>query len=258
MTFHAGRFQSAVPFYTRYRLTYPPRLIERVMELTGLKAGDAILDLGTGPGFLAVPFAAAAMRVTAADPEPAMLAAAGEAARAAGVTLTLWPGGSDDLTPGMGPFHLVTMGRSFHWMDRAATLTRLDAMVVPGGAIVLFHDGHPQTAENRWRDVMHDVADRYGRGNDPAITERKSPEYRSHESYLLASAFSVLETVSVIVRKPISVDEIFGRALSMSTCSPQKLGSRIGAFESDLRAALAGSGELTEIASLTALIARRA
>ncbi len=258
MTSHGSRFQSTVPFYARYRLAYPPRLIERVMELTGLKAGDAVLDLGTGPGLLAVPFAAAGMRVTAADPEPTMLAAAREAGRAAGAELTLWSGGSDDLTPGMGPFRLVTMGRSFHWMDRAETLTRLDAIIAPGGAIALFHDEHPQTAENHWRDVMNEVADRYGRGNEPAISERKSPEYRSHESYLLASAFDVLEAVSVIVRKPISVDEILGRALSMSTCSPEKLGSRIGAFESDLRAALAGSGELTEIAGLTALIARRA
>lgn len=257
MTSHASRFQSTVPFYTRYRLAYPRRLIERVMELTGLTAGDAVLDLGTGPGLLALPFAAAGMRVTAADPEPTMLAAAGEAARAAGVTLTLWRGGSGDLTPGMGPFRLVTMGRSFHWMDRAATLTRLDGIIAPGGAIALFHDEHPKTAENRWLDAMQEVANRYGRGEEPVICERKSPEYRSHESFLLASRFNVLETAGVIVRKPISADEILGRALSMSTCSPEKLGERIGAFESDLRGALAGSGHLTEIASLVALIARR-
>jgi ubiquinone/menaquinone biosynthesis C-methylase UbiE len=258
MTAHASRFQSTVPFYTRYRLVYPPRLIERVIELTGLRAGDAVLDLGTGPGFLAVPLAAAGMRVTAADPEPTMLAAAGEAARAAGVTLSLWSGGSDDLTPGMGPFRVVTMGRSFHWMDRAATLARLDGMIVPGGAIVLFEDAHPKTAENHWLDVLNEVANRYGRGDEPVISERNSPEYRSHESYLLASRFAVLEAISIVVRKPISVAEILGRALSMSTCSPEKLGSRIGAFEADLRGALAGSGELSEIAILTALMARRA
>jgi ubiquinone/menaquinone biosynthesis C-methylase UbiE len=257
MTSHASRFKSTVPFYTRYRLAYPLRLIERVTELTGLRAGDAVLDLGTGPGFLAVPFAAAGMRVTAADPEPTMLAAAREAARTAGVTLTFLSGGSDDLAPGMGPFRLVTMGRSFHWMDRAATLTRLDTIVAPGGAIVLFHDEHPKTAENGWLDVLDDVANRYGRGDEPVISERKSPEYRSHESLLLASRFNVLEAISVVVRKPISAAEILGRALSMSTCSPEKLGSRIGAFESDLRGALADRGELIEIAILTALIARR-
>jgi ubiquinone/menaquinone biosynthesis C-methylase UbiE len=254
---NAQRFQSTVPFYARYRLGYPARLIERVIALTGLAAGDPVLDLGAGPGLLAVPFAAAGMRVTAADPEPTMLAAAGEAARAAGVQLTLWSGGSNDLTSDMGPYHLVTMGRSFHWMDRAATLSRLDSIIAPDGAIALFSDQHPNTAENRWRDVLQEVADRYGRDREPVVLEGKSPDHRSHESYLLGSRFNMLEAVSVFIRRPITVDEIVGRALSMSTCSPEKLGQRIGAFEAELRAALAGSGDLTEIAGLVALIARR-
>ncbi|MHB8813770.1 MAG: methyltransferase domain-containing protein, partial [Steroidobacteraceae bacterium] len=204
----------------------------------------------------AIAFARAGMRVTAADPEP-MLAAAGEAARASGLTVTLWSGGSNDLTPDMGPYRLVTMGRSFHWMDRAATLERLDRIIAPDGATVLFNDEHPGTAENRWRDVLEDVVSRYGRNEEPVILERKSRDYRTHESYLLASRFNVLEAISIVIRKPITIDEIVGRALSMSTCSPEKLGPRIGAFEAELRDALAGSGDLTEIASLVALIARR-
>jgi len=39
------RFQSAVPYYERYRLGYPERLIARVVALLGLKQGDAVLDL---------------------------------------------------------------------------------------------------------------------------------------------------------------------------------------------------------------------
>jgi ubiquinone/menaquinone biosynthesis C-methylase UbiE len=257
MSSDAHRFKSTVPFYARYRLAYPARLVERVIELTGLRAGDPVLDLGTGPGLLAVPFAAAGMQVTAADPEPTMLAAAGEAARAAGVRLTLWSGGSNELTPGMGPYRLVTMGRSFHWMDRATTLAQLDGIVAPGGAIALFKDEHPKTVENRWRDVLEDVALRYGRNAEPILAERKSRDYRSHESYLLASRFNVLDGVSVVIHKPITVDEMVGRALSMSTCSPEKLGDRIGAFEAELRSAFAGSADHTEIASLFALIARR-
>lgn len=257
MSAEAHRFQSTVPFYGRYRLAYPARLIERVIALTGLTPGDRVLDLGTGPGLLAVPFAAAGMRVTAADPDPAMLQAAGEAARVAGVALELWSGGSNELRPSMGPFGLVTMGRSFHWMDRAATLARLDDIVAPTGAIALFDDAHPRTVENRWLDVLDDVARRYGRDEEQVVLERKSRDYRAHESHLLASRFNIVEGASVVIHKAITTDEIVGRALSMSTCSPEKLGQRIGAFESDLRRALGGSGELTEIASLVALIARR-
>src|SRR5580704_14335975 len=136
------RFESAAPFYERYRLDYPERLI----ALAGLRPGDPVLDLGTGPGLLAVPFARAGMTVTAADPEPAMLEAAGAAAEAAGVKLTLWQGSAYELTPEMGPFRLVAIGRAFHWMDRDATLKMLDRIVAPDGGVGFFHDAHPDVA----------------------------------------------------------------------------------------------------------------
>src|ERR1700742_1129230 len=86
------RFQSAVPYYERYRLGYPVRLIARVTGLLGLSPGDAVLDLGCGPGSLSVPFARAGMAVAAADPEPEMLEAAENAARMGGGTFRLWGG----------------------------------------------------------------------------------------------------------------------------------------------------------------------
>ena len=113
------RFQSAVPYYERYRLAYPERLIARVAALLGLEPGDAVLDLGCGPGMLAVPFARAGMAVTAADPEPEMLAAAEAAAEAAGVTLDAVAGRllRSDARDGTVPAGQPS-GRAFHWMDR--------------------------------------------------------------------------------------------------------------------------------------------
>ncbi len=260
MTASSRRFESTVPYYARYRLGYPTRLIERVITLVGLRPGDAVLDLGTGPGLLAVPFAAAGFRVTAADPEPAMLKVAGEAASDAGVALELWLGGSNELTPGMGPYRLVTMGRSFHWMDRASTLALLDQLVTPDGAVALFHDDAPKTAENAWREVLREVSDRYGRGAESHVAAFHAPDYRTHVSYLLDSAFCLLDGVSVVIRHSISIDEIVGRAFSMSTCSREKLGDRAAAFEAELRAALgerSPSGMFVEIAELIALVATR-
>src|SRR5215207_6329982 len=140
MTVGHESFQSIAATYERYRLGYPQRLVERVAGLAGLKPGDAVLDLGCGTGMLAMGFARLGMAVTAMDPEPEMLAAAGSKAQAQGAPVTLLSGGSQDLTADMGPFRLVTMGRAFHWMDRAATLAMLDRIVTPDGGVALFHD----------------------------------------------------------------------------------------------------------------------
>ena len=254
------RFQSAVPYYERYRLGYPERLIARVVALLGLEAGDAVLDLGCGPGSLSLPLARAGMAVTAADPEPDMLAAAQEAARAAGVTLTLWRGGSYDLTPGMGPYRLVTIGRAFHWMDRLATLAMLDKIVAAGGAVALFHDTHPVLPENEWFKLLCKVGDRYGRAAQPHIAERKALGHRRYEPFLYQSAFTDLDGLTVTIKKSISEDEIVGRAFSQSTTSPDRLGAKADAFEAELRERLrelSPTGAFTEIAEMVALVARR-
>lgn len=250
-------FQSVAAFY-HHRLSYPQRLIQRLTALTGLVPGDAVLDLGTGPGLLAVPFAQAGMTVTAADPEPQMLEAAAAASRMAGVTLSLWQGGSGELTPEMGPYKLVAIGRAFHWMDRVATLRMLDRIIAPGGAVALFHDAHPDVPENRWFKTVREIGDRYSK--DPRIPGRKTGGHRRYEPYLFESAFTQLDGLSVTSRAEITLDEIVGRAYSMSGCTPARLGDRQADFEKNLRAALmplAQDGRFIEIAEMVAVLARR-
>ena len=157
------RFQSAVPYYERYRLGYPERLIARVVALLGLAPGDAVLDLGCGPGSLAVPFAKAGMAVTAADPEPEMLAARGGGGAGCRRDAALWQGGSYDLTPDMGPYRLVSIGRAFHWMDRRRRWPCWTGSSRRAARWRCFTTPIPMLAENRWFKMLCKVGDKYGR-----------------------------------------------------------------------------------------------
>jgi SAM-dependent methyltransferase len=259
-TFNPRRFRSTVPFYARYRLGYPDSLIARVAEFVGLKRGDAVMDLGCGPGLLAVPFAKLGMSVLAVDPEPDMVNACREAAAAAGVAVDVRQGSSFALPQGIAPFRLVTMGRSFHWMDREATLRTLDGMVAQDGALAFFGDDHPRTAENVWRRRLEEVAGGYGRHDAAHVRERRREGHRTAHSLLLDSAFPRLSGLSEFIRREITADEVVGLAFSLSQTSPELLGERAPAFEADMRAALAAlspEGRFTEIAELNALVARR-
>ena len=106
-----------------------------------------MLDLGCGPGMLAGAFAPLAGEVVAMDPEPEMLRIA-EAEFGGAGRISFVRGSSFDLSPALGRFRLVTMGRSFQWMDRAETLRRLDGMIEPGGAVALFNSGHRDAPDN--------------------------------------------------------------------------------------------------------------
>jgi ubiquinone/menaquinone biosynthesis C-methylase UbiE len=247
-----GLFQGTAAYYERFRLGFPDRLIARVAALAGLEPRDRVLDLGCGTGMLAMGFAKLGMAVTAMDPEPEMLAAAAARAEALGVAWTPLLGGSKDLTPAMGLFRLVTIGRAFHWMDRDATLEMLDRIVAPDGCIALFHDAHPPVVENGWFKILCDLQKRYRQETG------RSGGHRRYEPYLFASAFRQLEGLSVTIRQDLTTGEIVGRALSMSHSAP---GARCEEFIAALEAALrdlSPDGKFIEVAELVAVLARRA
>lgn len=254
------RFRNTVAAYQAYRLDYPPRLIDRLLVLAGLKSGDAVLDLGCGPGNLALAFARRGLAVTAMDPEPQMLEAAHDAAQAESLPINFIQGGSGDLSSGFGPYRLVTIGRAFHWMDRAATLALLDRIVDAKGGVALLHDAHPPVDENAWYRIFGRISEKYGRARMAHVKERGEGGHRRYEPFLFASAFSRIDGLSVTIRQAIDEDAIVGRAFSTSVCARDALGERAGDFEAELRAALrelSPDGKFHEVAELVAVLARR-
>jgi SAM-dependent methyltransferase len=256
--FQPRRFRSAAQHYLAGRPAYAPRLIQHVASFTGLAADHRLLDLGCGPGILAGAFAPLAGAVIAVDPEPEMLRIA-EAEFGGTGRIRFVRGSSFDLSPALGRFHLVTMGRSFQWMDRVDTLRRLDAMIEPGGAVVLFNSGHRDASGTEWIPAYRELVRRYAE-DDRSHVRRQSGSWVGHESILLGSAFGLLDEIAVIEQRTVSVAQLVRRALSRSSTTPDRLGdaaSRLAAEIEALLQPMATDGALTEVIATSALIARR-
>jgi len=254
--FEARRFRTAAAHYLSGRPAYSPRLISRVVQLCGLTRRDRVIDLGCGPGQLAIAFAPYVGNVIGIDPEPEMLRLARQATQP---NIEWREGSSRDLDTSLAPCRLVAMGRSFHWMDRADTLRRLDGIVAPDGAVALFHDSHPDLAENDWRQEFRALLATYS-GDDAQRRARRAPGWAPHTAILLESAFSDIEEISVIERRTTSAAALVDRALSMSSTSRARLGGRTDDLLRDLETLLqrlAPHGTVTEVVATYALIARR-
>jgi len=252
--FEKRRFRTAAPHYLQGRPPYAARLIARVAALTGLAAAHRVMDLGCGPGQLAHAFAPYAAQVVAIDPEPEMLRIARDQAPA---NVEFIEASSYDLGPHLGQFHLVAIGRAFHWMDRTDTLRRLDGLTDADGAVAFFSDSHPDVPDNDWNQTFREIADRYGA--DKGFL-RRGAGYAPTIALLLDSAFSALEMISVIERREMTTDRLVERAFSRSTTSREKLGEKSAAFEAEIRDAMAAihpDGMFAEVVATQALIARR-
>ena len=249
--FTPERYGSAAAHYERGRVPYAPALIRRIADVTGLGPQHRVLDLGCGPGPLARAFAPLVREVMAVDPSEEMLSEARVLAGQA-TNIRFVAGSSYDLDPAMGRFHLVVMGRSFHWMDRVDTLKRLDAMIEPAGAVALFYDTAPAIPANAWRKVWNDIRGRYEPDTGP---HDHDPDWIRNEAILLASPFARLERFGAIERRAVDVETLVRRALSMGSTSPAHLGENMPAMVAEIRAALADVRE--EVVETAALVAWR-
>ena len=259
VAFDPHRFETAAPHYVEGRPPYSERLIRRVVDFAGLNGSQSILDLGTGPGTLALELAPYAAEICAIDPEPQMLRIAGARAAMQGLELNLVLGDSFSLDPSIGTFDLVTIGRAFHWMDREKTLAMLDRIIKPGGGIALLWTRHPTLPENEWHRRYEAILDPY-RGPNSVRKTLRSPEWLPHESILLNSRFCWLERIGIIERRLTPLEKLVTRALSFSGTSSAMIAGRETTMAREIRDALspyANEGMISEVVESEALVAFR-
>ncbi len=248
-----GRFASTVPYYRRFRPPYPPVFFRRLAGALHLDGTQALVDLGCGPGLLALGFAPFTRKVVGVDPEAAMLADARQAAKAADVPLRLVHGHAHTVPPQIGRFEVATIGRALHWMPRRLTVARLNTLIVPGGHVLVCNSS-PAEAETPWAAKYDAFRHRV------ATNEDRNRYRRKWENFFVGSAFRFQRTVTVRIRHTVTIESLVGRLFSMSNTSPTVLGTKTEATAERLRKLLApfadGSGKLTEVVEAKATILR--
>ena len=257
--FEPARFRSAATHYLRGRPSYAPGLIADVAALCGLDGTGRLLDLGCGPGQLAIALRPHFAEALGMDPEPEMLDVARRSTAEAGIAVSFRQGSSYDLGPALGPLRMVAVGRAFHWMDRPATARQVAAMLQPGGALVLFRTDHPPVPDNAWRTEFNAVLDAARGGKQRPW---RQPGWAPAEAVLLDSPLPRLHRVGVIERRDVPSADLIDRALSMSSTTRQRLGeagiTALCAKAAALVADIAREGMVTEVVESSALIARPA
>jgi hypothetical protein len=99
-----GRFASTVAYYESARPPYGAAFFYEVAVKLGFDRSQRLLDVGAGPGILAIGFAPYCGEIVGVDPEPAMIEAARSAAARAGVAAKFIEGRVEDMGRSLGAF----------------------------------------------------------------------------------------------------------------------------------------------------------
>lgn len=125
----ARSFGEAVGAYERARPSYPDAVVD---WLVPAGARD-VLDLGAGSGKLTRSLVARGLRVTAVDPDPAMLAAL--AASLPDVRAEL--GTAEAIPLPDDSVDLVTVAQAWHWVDAPVAIAEAARVLRPGGRLAI-------------------------------------------------------------------------------------------------------------------------
>lgn len=124
-------------FYRRGRQPYAPGLAAALVEALALGSRDRLIDVGCGPGVIALALAPFVGEVVGVDPDPWMLAEAERHAATLGIAnARCVRARAEELPLGLGRFRIATFAQSFHWMDRPRVAAIMRGMLEPDGTFV--------------------------------------------------------------------------------------------------------------------------
>jgi SAM-dependent methyltransferase len=261
-----GLFAGTAWHYARYRPGYPREFFDDLVRQFHLDGTGRLFDLGCGTGQLTLPLAKHFAETVGMDPEPEMLAEAAGQARATNVTNVTWiQGSSTDLPGDLGRFRLVTMGRSFHWMDREQVLGVLDDFVDDDGGVVLANDSCLVRPITAWQQAIEEIQSHFLPSDfvmpEPLLGPINSVvDYQAHEEILARSPFRRVHRKVYESTRPWTVEQVIGYLYSTSLPLRRLLGDRRTEFEqaiTDALLAIDPDGRFTEPVTLEVLTATK-
>ena len=133
-------FDQAPELYDRVRPGYPEAAFDDLVTLAGLGAGSRVLEIGCGTGQATVPLARRGLEVTAVE----LGSGLAEVARrnvAPYPAVVVVNAAFEDWAPPQ-EFDAVVAATSFHWLDSAVRLEKIDEALRPGGLLATIATRH--------------------------------------------------------------------------------------------------------------------
>jgi SAM-dependent methyltransferase len=244
-------YQGSARYYADGRLPYPQAMADALQSALALDGHGRLLDVGCGPGPVALLLAPLFEHVVGIDADAGMIEEATRTADRRGVRNAQWSRmRAEDLPAGLGAFRVATVAQSFHWMQRRRVARAVADMLAPvGGAWVHVHatthrgdePDDPLSAPAPPRDEIRQLVHRYlgpVRRAGQSLLPAGTPS--DEEDVMVAEGYTACGRV-VVPRHELfdrSEDEIVASVYSLSWAAPHLFGRRLPEFETELRRTL--------------------
>jgi SAM-dependent methyltransferase len=239
-------YEGSAPYYARGRLPYPPEMAAALRDELALDGTGRLIDLGCGPGSIALLLAPLFAEVVGVDPDAGMIVEAETEAARQGVGNAHWVEMPAEALPDdLGSFRVATLAQSFHWMDRKKVASAVRGMLEPAGSWVHINatthrgiDGAddlplPPPPHAEIGDLIHEYLGPTRRAGTTTLT-KGTPA--GEDAVMLAAGFYGPRRVTVAGHLyERSEEQVVASVFSLSWAAPHLFADRIGKFETELR-----------------------
>jgi hypothetical protein len=129
-------------------------------------------------------------------------------------------GKTEDLPDDVGSFDVVTIGRALHWMDREATLARLDRLVAPEGVILVCASFSAADRRNPWLDDYNTARRAWSKESLWSESGSAGRTHRDLAGFFQGTRFHAADVIKVETSHEVSVRDLARRVLTFSSSSP--------------------------------------
>lgn len=242
-------FRGSAAYYEQGRLPYAPGYAQRLAEEIGQHGQGRLLDVGCGPGLVALALAPYFAEVVGIDPDPDMLVQAGRRAERLGVQNASWTEArAEDLPAGLGMFRVMLFAQSFHWTDREQAAATAFEMIEPGGYFVHLSERkdpssdpaslpHPEPPFEAIAALVRSYLGEVRRAGQGVL---RFGTQSGERAIVEGAGFGGYRRLPVPAGAAVerSADDIVALVFSRSDSAPHLFGDRVDDFERDLRARL--------------------
>jgi SAM-dependent methyltransferase len=161
--------------YLLYRNGYPPSFFNRLKNLGIGLPKQKILDLGTGTGALAIPFAQQGSVVTGVDPAEGQIAAAYERAKSLGLWVNFFVLPAENTGLADQSFDVVTASMAWGYIDKKNGAPEVHRLLKPKG-LFLISSIHWTAEDGSAAEKTNDLIAKY----NPDYGQKNSTEDKSY------------------------------------------------------------------------------
>jgi len=157
-------FVGTAQYYVRYRVPYPQTLFDDLLVQTRIVEGSRLLDLGCGPGRVALALAPSFREVWAVDLEPEMIEVGKEEAKRLDITNVEWIiGMAEEFNAPLASFQMITIGEAFHRLDQDQITEKAFGWLSPKGHLVIMGGHYITRGSEKWKGVVNEVVKKWTR-----------------------------------------------------------------------------------------------